>query len=489
MINKNYYHLLLGLVLYLSQAYASDVFPDSSKDTSAVFLAYNPSQTDELVVTTYKLIKKINSKIKLYLLMTKQNREDFKMYNSYCQQRTYDPDNIYFYICQMQKVLDDKQIVQVIVLNQHHNIIYPQDYFQFYLKGKKPTLFPIVNEFEVGIYKDRDNKPLPVDISVQQELVQQLEVPLTSIKLQKTKGTNLTMGGNIESLPGNIVVIGEDGQEMPPDDELKAMLKKYRPDLSEESNVSPSVTSVIADVHLAKRTQDAQEELVKSMGINLLKLKTKYMPVQHVDEVFSVVRSNAQCGFSILVPSPKIALELLQKQVEEDAHGSCIATPLERRADFGNDKAVIREHVSNGCLGFRGAKAKDYLKDDKFIQLNNELQSDLDQNRTKISLALQRICKQVDFVELPYLIRTNISENNEYNEGVFPNPVNALIITPAKQNSIYVNNPTFFPAFDSEIQKSLVDRGVSIEKVWDSIFFEGLGGVHCGSNSLQRAID
>ena len=457
-------------------------FPDASQFTAAVVLSYEPGRTDETVVATYRALVERAPQTKLHLLITDFDLERYRAYRSYCgtpAARTFSR-----FLCQIEPILADRARVKVIPLVKPGSETYPQDYLQFYQQDGVTTLFPLQHPNETAALLGPQSMPGYADENTAETVAQSLGLLKAQFPMRSPVGTNLTMGGNVESLPGNIVVVGDDrtGRPVPTEETLTRVLDARHPGPAVRRD-RLTVRAMVEVGRAADETLDRLVGLIKAMGPRVLKLDTRLTPVGHADEVFSVVRSNHACGFSVLVPSPALALRMLA-DLPRGNPARCIKSALNRGPDFGTDEARLAAHADNGCVGFRGATARTLLNDPELRQLNLQLDVITRNNQAAIAAALSPRCPDVDFIELPYLIQ-RVPGAGDGVEGVLPNAVNGLVITPHQGSSIYINNPTFVPRFDRYIRNELHLRDVDVRLVETSIFFRGQGGLHCGSSTIQ----
>lgn len=459
-------------------------FPDASKPTAAVFLSYIVSRNDETLVAAYNLIKIHAPDTKLNILVSKQY-SNFAKYASYCERGITEANK---YLCQLKDILNDKSVVNVIQLAKNDEQVFPQDYLQFGVKGNAPALFPTVNPFETMDYVNPDGSPFPKTF-IQDDVANVCKFENLKLSISRLKGAASTMGGNIESLPGGATILGEDFERRSAldaldgmkDSDLFSMFRKAFPSSAPDAQIQSS----IQELRSARETQNSQESLLNSDFKELMKINTAVAPVGHADEMFSIVKSNNSCGYSVLVPSPALALKLLKASSVTEVKSNCISKVFNGRPTFdGASPADLVNHSKSGCIGFRGQTFSEFLSQPDVIKINARLEEVSEQNITAIEKYLARKgCSSADIIRLPYLVTVTAQAASE---GVVPNPVNALIISPISgAPSLYLNNPTYVQSFDSYIASQLTSRGLTISLVNSSDYFSGQGGLHCGSSTLQ----
>lgn len=182
---------------------------------------------------------------------------------------------------------------------------------------------------------------------------------------------------------------------------------------------------------------------------------TSWLVIGHVDEVVNFVPSAGACGFKVLLPSPRLALDILV----EVTHG-------ENAEQFA----------------FAGRKSQRTLR-----QLRDEVA--LSAENRDIETAVQDTRQQLmdtlgitafDFVEIPVLFQDGIS--------LVPNGVNSLVCN----NHIIVPHPNVFEVngedcFARSIRQRLEPLGLTVHfvDIWDS-YHVSLGEVHCGTNAIRK---
>lgn len=457
--------------------------PDASKPTAAVFLTYMVSINDEVIVAAYDQIKKNSVGTKLNLLVSKAGIERFKYYAQHCIKS---PSLERYDLCRMQDVLNDHEVVNVITLSKEGDEVYPQDYLQFGIRENVPVLFPTVNPWETMDYIDARGQLIPKSY-IQDDVASQCGIKSMKLDVSRLKGHSSTMGGNIEALPNGLVARGgnansnfERVNKMTDLDLLSQLRKNYPPSIPDAQ-----IKSGIQDMRDIVLTQNAQNAMLKAQAGNPIQIDTTLAPVGHADEMFAVVKSKNKCGFSVLVPSTKVALEILKAESTKEIKSNCISKDFNGRPTFiGQTIDQLRNHSTSGCVGFRGQTYSDFLADTENLKINEQFEQVSKNNiETIVATMKPKGCSEVDIVKLPYLISPSTQANSE---GVVPNPVNALIISPIDgQPSIYLNNPTFVFPFDLYIGKALESRGLIVSRITSSVYFSGQGGFHCGSSTIQ----
>lgn len=458
-------------------------FPDAAKPTGAVFISFT-GRNPETPVVTYEAIQSLETKIKLNILTTPYELSQLESRKSFCTQANLTNANrLNTYSCRLIKILEDKENVNIIFLSQPRSERYVQDYLQFYQAGGATKLFPALNPYETTDFFD-DNRNLLPKFSIANDVSKACGIEKTPLRIANAKGSSVSMGGNIESLPNGTIMLGLDdtftATKSKSDKELFNQVRPLYPPKVEDH----TIRKMISDARNSVSTFQEQNSLIKSFGLSISNLDTSKTQSGHADEVFSVVKSNARCGYTVLMPSTGLALKMLSYEDTPIKKEKCLITgTANSRTGFPQDLNALSEHKNSGCLGFRGQSYADLLQNADFISLNEDFEKIAQQNELLIRKSLKESCSSLDILKVPYLI-TKAPWGEQ--EMITPNAANALIITPiGERNSIYINNPTFFASFDTYISDELKKRQVESRLVYDDDYFGGFGGLHCGSSTIQ----
>lgn len=333
-------------------------------------------------------------------------------------------------------------------------------------------------------------------------------------KLKSKELVGGNMGGNIESLPAGICLLGDDHFS----DE--ATFKSY------------------ADQVCGKSPDDR------------VKVSTAWLKVGHTDEIMKVIRNKNQkapCDFSIVLASPQKALELLKKNPKEpflsfssrsqESPGELTSRRI--REHYGlnlicrkwlekkNDSQGPGESRSNKTKGitkhfnfprfsfFNKAFAEERVKGDECSQMTNEdvyrlfsedknfkdynqlVQAEMDRLKGDIQLKLKKklpACN-LDFVQVPdlffggELVEDEFTENKmegsqlpaRMGHSVLPNPANSISV-----NETLISPEPSNKTFKTYLQEEYKKRGLKPEFI-DTFDYahQGNGNLHCSTSTMH----
>jgi hypothetical protein len=334
--------------------------------------------------------------------------------------------------------------------------------------------------------------------------------------LSSERHRNGAAGGNIETLPGGICMLGDGDFEA---NEYEAYANKV-------------------------------------CGKDRIKVPTSWLSVGHTDEIIKVVRNNRRqppCDFSISVASPKKALELLQKDpngsflnfgtsdknpetdpyTQRTTKGGGLSVMCRARLKLLNSKnpgeskktngqaklfnlehlLIYRAQAGSTVTGFPSnldtspdtmpprPEIEDYqdcghinnatahwvfTQDENLKKFNDLVQKEMDKLKQEMATKLKEkfpSCSP-DFIDLPDLFSAGEVPGNELPHkmglSVLPNPTNAIsindtIISPEPSNA------TFKKYMDDEYHK----RGLKTDYVDTFDLHLSEGNLHCGTNTMH----
>lgn len=453
-------------------------FPDASKPTAAVFLSLLEQRNYDSVLVTYTAIKKHSPLTQLNIVATRASLKDLEQMTRHCDQDKK--------ACAVSDLIKNS-LINVIEIDKPQDYRYLQDFLQFYIKSKVVSLFPTIHPDETKNSDDSNNRLLP-KVSISEDVAKACEIPKYNLDILNPTASGKTMGGNLESLPSNVIALGkykvvQDDENSKfnsmSDAELKLIIKQR---YAKENLSDDQISQLIWSFRNGELTSKSFEK--KLSGLKVIHPLINLTLSEHVDETFSVIKSNSKCGFSVLIPSPKTAIEIMQRLTVPSDKAKCLNSGGPNlKTSLPKDQSTERNHMEGMCVGFRGKTYDDLLKDSEFLRLNERLESFSQENMNMIREALKNRCENIDFIKIPYLIGKAPWGENEL---VTPNLVNGLVITPfTTESSIYINNPTFFRPFDEYLVHLLNKRGVNTFFTKDSDYFFGFGGYHCASSTIQ----
>jgi protein-arginine deiminase len=202
----------------------------------------------------------------------------------------------------------------------------------------------------------------------------------------------------------------------------------------------------------------------------VLWLDTSWLIIGHVDETVSWIPSKVGTPFRMMIPSPRLAVEIL-KQAEQDAPGGILNRGTKREGDKpGEFERPVAE-----ALRDKGLMAAQVLVQGKIDSVRRTLQDELGVADT-------------DIIEIPVLFN---SENGRFRGRYFAETVNMV-------NGLLVGNDYIVP----DPRGPLVDgKDVLLQAVKDRLeplgcrvvpldcfdpYHRWGGEIHCGTNATRR---
>jgi protein-arginine deiminase len=204
----------------------------------------------------------------------------------------------------------------------------------------------------------------------------------------------------------------------------------------------------------------------------VLWLDTSWLIIGHVDETVSWVPSDVGNAFRMLLPSPRLALEILRKA--EKAAPGCILNRGTRRNDSKND-----EYCDTPVAA---------VLDDRTLMAGQELvQKKIDGVRRTLQAELG--ISDSDIIEIPVLFDSWPGRFAGRYGALTTNMVNSLLVG----KTLIVPDP-HGPLVDGTdvLLQAVKDRleplGCKVEAVDDFYPYHRYGGeVHCGTNATRLA--
>lgn len=320
----------------------------------------------------------------------------------------------------------------------------------------------------------------------------------------KAEGS-LRAGGNLEVLPGGVILTGGS--------------------FNEDTGL----------VDLDPLQKEIIDSASKRTGQKVAKIDTAFLGVGHADELYNSVKISEEervkrglpieCNFLILEASPSKAKEILWSNMNLIDSGAGDATPVidnnskssingnrnklnsrvyavldsakncqdlthmniyEGAASINIPIDAIKEKINElGCFGLSGFKANEILSNQNLKNQNwggsdetpFSARQYLNRNAILDSVKEASGCHNPPFLEVPALI--------DGGHFLLPDSVNGVVINGKKvgTGSSFVAPTTFYDPFDEYLKTQLESYGVSTTQVEDLEYHISFGEVHCGSNS------
>lgn len=295
-------------------------------------------------------------------------------------------------------------------------------------------------------YADREGETVPaaIALSCQFDLIPQPDH--TAHDDQAPLPQHGNYGGNIEALPGNLLLIGNT---------------------------------------MGHDTQQHLRDVLHEM--TAVSINVRWLETGHVDELFSVLpdlSTKAACPFALAYASPQLALELVQR------HGlSSRKRVLPEPVSFEDVSLELRDWpFFTQCLSHYASHRVETERCRRLIEANLAYEQLIQQERHRIDAALRRqnTCANINWIALPQLFvpsyrvwrqETPWGSSDDQAQALNPNVINMI----ALGADIIVPEQPYKP-FGQEILQRLKALGLSPVGV-DSAFSHYLsGGLHCNTS-------
>ncbi len=352
------------------------------------------------------------------------------------------PDGIMNLIVPQDKIeelLVDKQLqnlVKSVALNfipvaaKSSYTKWTRDLFEWVFWNNTPALLHLN-------YGDESDLPLKKTISC--ELSRQCSVPLLvpsqlSSEKDNLEGIGIDSGGNIDTLPVNIFymgVIATPGFDNKRDQKIQKM------------HLMPPKNNYPVESPSQKRLREA----LLASGKKVINLDISFLYIGHVDEIINVVKTNerAPCDFSLLVASPRKAVELIENE----------------------KKRNLKFQVP-----------RDYAKA-KIETSQKDIQKIIDKNLSNALTIIKdtTACKNPKAIEVPTLFLNG--------KSILPNQINSLQNTTSDGSSALIAPQSGVLLFDEYLKKELSRFAVKLDFIDDSQYFHNGGDIHCATNEMR----
>jgi protein-arginine deiminase len=202
----------------------------------------------------------------------------------------------------------------------------------------------------------------------------------------------------------------------------------------------------------------------------VLWLDTSWLVIGHVDETVSWVPSKDGSPYRMLLPSPRLAVEILRK-AEKDAPGCLLNRGAKREPDKpGEYERPVAEALSDASL----------MAAQEFVQKK------IDGVRRTLRDGLG--ISEADIIEIPVLFGSSLEKFAGRYDALTPNMVNSLLvgetlIVPDPHGPLVKGRDVLLQA----VQERLEPIGCKVLAVDDFYpYHRWLGEVHCGTNATRR---
>ena len=262
------------------------------------------------------------------------------------------------------------------------------------------------------------------------------------------------------------------------------------------------------------RYQESFTEQLKNKGTRVLKLDVSFLNVGHIDEFYSVVKTNkpAPCDYAVMIASPTKAFELLEKNSEKknshecmtyediDYKASSVKPPAPRLTSMFDDYEVeevedVYDILSKedqkilsdqNCID--GESIYHYLKSDKYKIAKRKnvgpssaptINDIIEKNKKKLrdELKLTTGCKSPTFIDIPVFYRNGLSRT--------PNMVNGVVQIMDNGLTHFISPRPYLKVFEDYMEKELDKYDIETTYVHDMGYHLHYGDVHCGTNSAR----
>jgi protein-arginine deiminase len=210
------------------------------------------------------------------------------------------------------------------------------------------------------------------------------------------------------------------------------------------------------------------DEFLRAQGQPLCPLDVGWLTIRHVDEVVTFVPSPQAAGFSVVMPSPRLAVQLLR-------------TVLEHNVD-----AAVFSELEDGA-----EPVSKFLNDASFMRGQEEVHAKLDLLAKKIGKQLG--IDPANFIYLPVLYEPPTGYLAPYFKALTPNVVNMLVGTCADGVADLCMPKPYGPhddqgcVFQQEIVRLLGPTNNRIHWIRNfHMYHSSDGEVHCATNSVRK---
>ena len=383
------------------------------------------------------------------------------------------------------RVLNSKRVNIIDVATMPTVDLWMQDAFQFTTVNGEMAIFQLEQSREEGTFLD---KRFACQIARKCNIP--YYIPPDMVDLKNRDDSALNSGGNLEILPGGTFYTGI----------IKT--KGF-------GNNLPSPTKLPYRTAFQKR----QKSALQSSGNRVLELDVSFLRVGHIDEIFSVVKTNRPrpCDYAVLMADPQKAFDLMELAARDQETWSvhtgspppvkqgkkkffspqyCESNSYEVLKSKGKksiiDKKDIQNVYDNYCID--GETVESFVASDEFAILKRENLKQKDppniaeimhKNRAAViaELIATTKCKSPQIIELPVFFRNGLSYT--------PNLINGVVETPPGSPSRVILPRTYFKPFDDYVKTELKKYELNTAFVHDMNYHLKKGEIHCGTNTAR----
>ncbi|RYP77163.1 hypothetical protein DL769_003473 [Monosporascus sp. CRB-8-3] len=266
------------------------------------------------------------------------------------------------------------------------------------------------------------------------------------------------------------------------------------PPYRSKSGVNYPAGRVISGKHFESLPARSIRDFFAGQGLQeTLLLEPAWLHVGHVDEFMQFIPYPNDLGFTVVLGSPKMAIDML-KQLQSSGHGQTKAISFDYSQQMKLFNGDVPTHID--------MTIDEVLGNQTFTELNAYAQKWIDINR---NILLGEIpLDHKDVIEVPILFENGVSYNSSaggyeiYWEPVLEGEYRLSAFQPAVINGIvvgkhYLSPNPFGPLVDGvdvyakAVEDAYARAGMNVTFI-DDYYSHHLGGgeIHCGSNTLRQ---
>ncbi|KAL1852154.1 hypothetical protein Plec18167_005967 [Paecilomyces lecythidis] len=266
------------------------------------------------------------------------------------------------------------------------------------------------------------------------------------------------------------------------------------PPYRSKSGVYYPAGRVISGKHFENLPARSIRDFFAGQGLQtMFLLETAWLHVGHVDEFMHFIPYPNDLGFTVVLGSPKMAIDIL-KEVQSSGHGHTRAISFDYSQQMKKLDQTVPPHIN--------MTVDEFLDNRTLIKLNAYAQKWIDVNR---NILLSEIpLDDEDIIEVPILFEngtyygSNSSDYEIYWEPTLKDEYKLSAFQPAVINGIvigdhYISPDPFGPVVDgmdlyaNAVKDAYARAGMNVTFI-DDYYSHHLGGgeIHCGSNTMRQ---